>query len=46
MPKKSVKIKEQKANLRVVETPKTTAYNDIDLHKWRLYSHIKTGSLW
>ena len=46
MPKKSVKIKEQKANLRVVETPKTTAYNDIDLRKWRLYSHIKTGSLW
>ena len=46
MPKKSVKIKTQKPDLRVVEAPKTTAYNDIDLRNWKLYSHIKTGSLW
>lgn len=46
MPKKSVKINVQKLDLRVVEKPKTTSYNDIDLKNWKLYSHIKTGSLW
>ena len=46
MPKKSVKINIQKPDLRVVEKPKTTNYNDIDLRNWKLYSHIKTGSLW
>lgn len=46
MPKKSVKINVVKPDLRVVEKPKTTAYNDIDLNNWKLYSHIKTGSLW
>lgn len=46
MPKKSVKIKSNAPELRVVEAPKTTAYNDIDLKNWKLYSHIKTGSLW
>lgn len=46
MPKKSVREKIQKPDLRVVEKPKTTAYNDIDLKNWKLYSHIKTGSLW
>lgn len=46
MPKKSVKINVQKPDLRVVEKPKTTSYNDIDLKNWKLYSHIKTGSLW
>lgn len=46
MPKKSVKINVVKPDLRVVEKPKTTAYNDIDLKNWKLYSHIKTGSLW
>lgn len=46
MPKKSVREKIQKPDLRVVEKPKTTAYNDIDLRNWKLYSHIKTGSLW
>lgn len=46
MPRKSVKLKTQQADLRVVQTPKTTAYNDIDLKNWKLYSHIKTGSLW
>ncbi len=46
MPKKSVKINIQKPDLRVVEKPKTTSYNDIDLKNWKLYSHIKTGSLW
>lgn len=46
MPKKSVKIKSNVPELRVVEAPKTTAYNDIDLKNWKLYSHIKTGSLW
>ena len=46
MPKKSVKINVQKPDLRVVEKPKTTSYNDIDLKNWKLYSHIKTGQLW
>ena len=46
MPKKSVKLKVEKPELRVVEAPKTTAYNDIDLKNWKLYSHVKTGSLW
>ncbi len=46
MPRKSVKINTQKTDLRVVQTPKTTSYNDIDLNNWKLYSHIKTGSLW
>lgn len=46
MPKKSVKINVQKPDLRVVAKPKTTSYNDIDLKNWKLYSHIKTGSLW
>lgn len=46
MPKKSVKINVQKPDLRVVEKPKTTSYNDIYLKNWKLYSHIKTGSLW
>ncbi len=46
MPKKSVKINVNKPDLRVVEAPKTTKYNDIDLKNWKLYSHIKTGSLW
>lgn len=46
MPKKSVKIQTNAPELRVVEKPKTTSYNDIDLKNWKLYSHIKTGSLW
>lgn len=46
MPKKSVKLNVVKPDLRVVEKPKTTSYNDIDLNNWKLYSHIKTGSLW
>jgi 16S rRNA G966 N2-methylase RsmD len=35
--------------LHVVETPKlpkTKPYSDIDLNNWKLYSHIKTGTLW
>ncbi len=32
--------------LRVVKPVKTKPYNDIDLNNWKLYSHIKTGSLW
>ncbi len=46
MPKKSVKIKTQTPELKVVKKPKTTSYNDIDLNNWKVYSHIKTGSLW
>lgn len=26
--------------------PLTTGYNDIDLRRWKEYSHIETGSLW
>ena len=43
--KKSIKTVENQG-LRVVSTPKTKPYNDIDLNNWKLYSHIKTGSLW
>lgn len=35
--------------LRVVEAqsvPKTKPYNEIDLNNWKLYPHIKTGTLW
>ena len=35
--------------LHVVEPqklPKTKPYSDIDLNNWKLYSHIKTGTLW
>ncbi len=46
MPKKSVKQDIKLPELRVVQKPKTTKYNDIDLKNWRVYSHIKTGSLW
>ena len=37
---------EQKEGLRVVKPAKTTAFSDIDLNNWKMYSHIKTGSLW
>ena len=37
---------EQKEGLRVVKPGKTTAFSDIDLNNWKMYSHIKTGSLW
>ncbi len=43
--KKNIKTAENQG-LRVVSTPKTKPYNDIDLNNWKLYSHIKTGSLW
>lgn len=35
-------------DLKVVDTTavKTTAYSDINLKKWRDYSHIKTDTLW
>ena len=36
-------------SLRVVEKtaiPKTKPYSDIDLNNWKLYSHVKTGTLW
>lgn len=45
MAKKQLKTNVQ-APLRVVQKPKTKPYNDIDLNNWKLYSHIKTGSLW
>ena len=43
--KSKVDIKEQ-VGLRVVKAPKTKPYSDIDLNKWKMYSHIKTGKLW
>ncbi len=42
--KKKLEVKE--GGLRVVKAPKTKPYSDIDLNNWKLYSHIKTGSLW
>ncbi len=49
---KRTNLKKNVANiqpLHVVETPKlpkTKPYSDIDLNNWKLYSHIKTGTLW
>lgn len=40
------KLEVKQGGLSVVKAPKTKPYNDIDLNKWKLYSHIKTGSLW
>ncbi len=45
----NTKLKPQKkADLRVVQTPdvKTTKYSDINLKKWKDYSHVLTNSLW
>ena len=42
--KNKLDIKE--GGLRVVKPPKTKPYSDIDLNNWKLYSHIKTGTLW
>lgn len=42
--KNKLDIKE--GGLRVVKAPKTKPYSDIDLNNWKLYSHIKTGTLW
>ena len=38
----------KKAKLKVAENPivKNKPYNDIDLNKWKEYSHIKTDTLW
>ena len=49
MAKNTVKKSEsqsQNQGLRVVKAPKTKPYNDIDLNNWKVYSHIKTGTLW
>ena len=49
MAKNTVKKSEsqsQSQGLRVVKAPKTKPYNDIDLNNWKVYSHIKTGTLW
>lgn len=47
---RNIKRKEQvaKPDLKVVEKPKvlTKPYNDIDLNRWKEYSHIKTDTLW
>lgn len=49
---KRTNLKKNVANiqpLHVVEAPKlpkTKPYSDIDLNNWKLYSHIKTGTLW
>ncbi len=46
MPKTNLKNAKNQA-LHVVEVqPKTKFYNDIDLNNWKLYSHLKTGTLW
>lgn len=42
--KNKLDIKE--GGLRIVKPPKTKPYSDIDLNNWKLYSHIKTGTLW
>lgn len=51
-PRTNTKLKPQttqkKANLKLVDDRaiKTTAYSDINLKKWRDYSHVKTDTLW
>ena len=40
------KLEVKEGGLRVVKSPKTKPYSDIDLNNWKLYSHIKTGTLW
>ena len=40
------KLNTQELGLRVVKPPKTKPYSDINLNDWKLYSHIKTGTLW
>jgi DNA modification methylase len=42
------KVKVVKPDLKVVEKSGvlTKAYNDIDLNRWKEYSHIKTDTLW
>ena len=45
----NLKLKPDKSNgLQIVKQPdvKTTKYSDINLKKWRDYSHILTGTLW
>lgn len=50
-PRSNAKLKpqvEKKAKLKLVDENaiKTTAYSDINLKKWRDYSHVKTDTLW
>ena len=42
------RVEPRKANLKVVKDNevKTTAYNDINLRKWKEYDHVKTDTLW
>lgn len=40
------KLNVEDLGLRVVKPPKTKPYSDINLNEWKLYSHIKTGTLW
>ena len=50
MAKSNLKLKPsvEKNNLKVVKNNevKTTSYSDINLKKWKEYSHIKTDTLW
>ena len=43
---KIAELPTKKADLRVATKPKIKPYNDIDLNKWKEYSHIKTDTLW
>ncbi len=45
MAKSNLKEK-QKPTLKLATQPKTKPYNDIDLNNWKVYSHIKTGTMW
>lgn len=48
MIKTNTKVDVQQADLKVVATNpiKTTAYSDINLKKWKDYSHVKTDTFW
>jgi len=48
LPRSQHKIKEQKANLKVVDKNEvlTKPYNDINLNKWKDYPHVLTDTLW
>jgi len=43
---KIVRIQEKQPDLKIAKPVKTKPYNDIDLNRWKEYSHIKTGTLW
>lgn len=46
MGKTNLAHKQEQNKLQEVKAPKTTAYSDIDLNKWKEYPHVETGTIW